>query len=298
MAELDGNDDQELEAGADGQTAEDPDGQTDSTDATPDDQLDPTGDVDRNDPNYKYWQAAYTKTRMRDREQQSKVMEEYQNYKQVLSSFYTDNAYALQVLRQRFPELASQLTLNGTPANGAGTRQPTANGGSGLVEELEHELGESLAFLAPKLGPVLERAITAAIGQAVRPIQEQTAAEQRRARQREQEEAEAELDGQSPGWETRFKPQMSELEQFLASGAIRHPKFGTRQALLLKLVNPDLARIDAAREMGARPRGRVGTGRSGPPAHTNVEDQVRKAPSDAEAFRLAAEAAAAELTRR
>jgi len=71
--------------------------------------------------------------------------------------------------------------------------------------------------------------------------------------------------------------------------------FGNKYQLLYRLVNPDVARIDASREMDRAARSRLTTGRSGRQSQPNVDDQILGAKTNTDAFRLAAEAAAREL---
>src|SRR5262252_6830479 len=88
---------------------------------------------DPNDPNWKYWQAAYTRGRQRDRERYGKLEQEHAQFGDVLRNFYTSDEYALQVMRQRFPQLAGRLSLDSTSSGvSAGP-----GGSSGLTQALE-----------------------------------------------------------------------------------------------------------------------------------------------------------------
>src|SRR5262249_46999537 len=115
MAEFDyGTDDRTPGAGADEQTdlggggpaAGGPGRHEDGT--TPDPFSSGEVSDDPNDPQYKRWQAAYTRSRQRDRERYGKMEQEHQQFGQVLRDFYASDEYALQVLRQRFPQLAGR----------------------------------------------------------------------------------------------------------------------------------------------------------------------------------------------
>lgn len=248
---------------------------------------------DPNDPNWKYWQAAYTRGRQRDRERYGKLEQEHAQFGVVLRNFYTSDEYALQVMRQRFPQLAGRLSLDSTSSGvSAGP-----GGSSGLTQALEQHLGPDLAFLAPRLGPVLEQVLSSYVGQAIRPLQQQSEQQQAAARRSKEDELLSVLDAQHPGWEDRYGGQMRALDDFLNSDALTHPQFGDKYSLYLRLLNPDMARVDAARSLSEAGRGRVITGRAGPTSRPTIAQQVSNAKTNADAFRLAAQAAIAELRR-
>lgn len=300
MAEFDdlGTVEQPLDAGALAQTGEELTGQAEPPPEETD-SLFGEPPPDPNDPNYKYWQGAYTKTRQHDRQRDSqrygKLESEHQQFGEVLRNFYTSDEYALQVLRQRFPQLASRLSLDGTLSPGTQNGAPSTEGV--LTQHLLAGLDPDLQFLAPRLGPAIEAAMQAYVGQAVRPLQQQTEQQQVATRRAQEDELLAALDSQHPGWEARYGPQMKALDDFLNSDALTHPTFGDKYSLYLRLLNPDLARVDAARSMSAASRARLVTGRAGRTSSPATEQQVLSAKNSAEAFRLAAQAAMQELRR-
>lgn len=287
MAEFDGIT-PESDLPLDGQTIED---------ATPleggaQDSLEGDQPGDPNDPQYKYWQGVYTRTRQRERQTHQANEEQRQQYADVLRNFYTSDEYALQVLRQRFPHLASRLSLDG--AGGQSVPQQT----SGAAREiLAQRLGQDLGFLAGPLGDAMEQLIEQALARAVGPLQQETRDAREAQRRDARARALAEADSAFPGWEAQHGSAMQELEQFLASDQLVHPKYGNRYQVLLKMLSPDNARVDALRTMQDAARNRVTTGRAGRTITPDISKQIREAPNNSEAFRLAAQAALAELRR-
>lgn len=277
-----------------------PDGETDAPD-TPSEPAEGTTDTDAlgdeppsdpNDPNYKYWQGAYTRARQRDRAQVNTIQSEHQQWGEVLRNFHTDDAYALQVLRSRFPHLAAQLSLPGQAGTTPHARSQVGTTPEGKLEMLlAEQLGPDLQFLAPKLAGALHTVLHESIEAAVTPLKQETQQQQAAARKREEDALLADMDQKHPGWDTRYADDMKTLDAFLASDALMHPKFGNKYELLLRLVNPDVARIDATRQMQTAARSRLTTGRPGRQGQPNVDDEVRKAPTSADAFMLAAQAA-------
>jgi hypothetical protein len=248
---------------------------------------------DPNDPQYKYWQGAYTKTRQRDRERYGQLETEHKQYGDVLRNFYQSDEYALQVLRQRFPQLANQLSFDGTRQSQVNTPQ-TSSQNSAIVAELEQSLGKDLAFLAPSLGPVMEKVVQAATRAALAPYEQRTQQQAEAERKRQEDSLLAQMDSTYPGWEQRYGKDMQELDAFLGGDSLTHPKYGNKYELLMKLVNPDLARIDAAKSMQTAAKSRLTTGRTGRPSQPNLEEQILATKSNADAFQLAVQAALRE----
>jgi len=236
----------------------------------------------------KYWQAAYTKSRQKDREKYGEIEQQHQQYQELLANFYQDDNYAMQVIRQRFPNLANQLS--GQPGQAAA---PQGGQSSGVTEQLQQSLGE-FGFLADSLGPAIERIIDARVSEKVGPIEQRTKQQTEQQRKAEKDKLLAEMDGKYPGWDEKYRTQMDEMGAFLQSDHLVHPKFGSKYELIFRLANPDAARSDAIREMGSASRRRSGLSRGGRGSVPNISEQVRKAESNADAFRLASRAAAEE----
>lgn len=238
-----------------------------------------------------YWQAALTRARQKDREKTGTLTEEHRKYAEVLRNFFADDQYAMQVIKQRFPQVAHQIMQQqgtGTPAVSQGT-QSDAHGK--LVSLLQGKLGSDLGFLAPALADAMQ----AAVGDAMAPLHQQTRTQQEQSRRREEESLMAEMDSAFPGWEDQHGQDMQELNRFLTSNELTHPKYGNRYSLLYKMTNKDQARIDAVQGMQKAQQSRVGTGRTGRVSPANTIEQIQKATTKSDAFRLAAEAAIAEM---
>jgi hypothetical protein len=280
------------------QTDLDEGGQAGASEGTQADTLqdrDGAGPEDPNDPQYKYWQGAFSRTRQHDRERYGKLESEHQQFGEVLRNFYNDDAYALQVLRQRFPQIANQITLsNGTPGPMAGTTR-AGSGESLATQLLQDSLGEDLTFLAPRLGPPIERVVDAMVQARLAPFQQQIQQREEQARKSTTDKLMAQLDGQHPGWEARHGKDMRELDAFLGSDQVEHPRFGNRYEILHRVVNPDINRVDAVRSMQNAGRNRLSTGRSGRQSTPDPTEAIVKARTNSEAFRLAAEAAMRDL---
>ncbi len=98
-----------------------------------------------------------------------------------------------------------------------------------------------------------------------------------------------------PGWEAH-EDEMAELQTFLKSGAMRHPKFGSRLEILANVVTGNaLATKTVTQRMADAGRARTTTGQSGRQVVPNVSERIRNAKSTNEAILEAAKAAEAAL---
>jgi hypothetical protein len=225
---------------------------------------------------WKSMQGAFTK-RMQGFRAKEKELGQVTEKAALVDRFYKDPAYALQVMQQMAPQLG--LTLGrgtGTPAGQPGN-PATASPSTGLAELLTEKLGPDLAFLAPALAPAIEHVVEQRTRAAVAPLEQRAVAQTQAQRQAEEDALMAALDTEHPGWEEQYGADMQALDAFLASNALTHPKFGNKYQLYLSLLNPSAAKAGAVRDMQAAARNRVGTGRPGRPAASNVIDQIRQA---------------------
>lgn len=240
---------------------------------------------------FKHWQAAYTKTRERDREQSRKLTDEHAQFRDVLANFYRDDAYALNVLRQRFPHLAGQMSGQ-QPTTGQ-SDSGTQNG-QDIAGILQKHLSADLSFLAPQFAPAIEAVVNQMVGTKVQPLEQRITQQGESARKAEEDKLMAQMDGQYQGWEEKYGGKMRELDQFMASDALTHPEFGNKYEMFYRLLNPDAARVAAARGMSDAAKRRVTTGRTGSTPAPNIRQQMQKATNDKDAWDIAVRAAVAD----
>jgi len=224
---------------------------------------------------FKQMQASFTK-RMQGFRAKEKDLAGVTEKAALVDRFYQDPAYALQIIQQIAPQLG--LTLGrgqGTPGQ-PGTPAP-ATASTGLADLLTEKLGPDLAFLAPALAPAIEHVVEQRTRAAVAPLEQRAVAQTQAQRQAEEDAIMASLDTEHPGWEEQYGADMQALDAFLASPNLTHPRFGNKYQLYLALLNPAAAKAGAVRDMQAAARNRVGTGRPGRPAASNVIDQIRQA---------------------
>jgi hypothetical protein len=237
----------------------------------------------------KYWQAAYTRSRQKDRERYGELEKQHAQYRDVLANFYRDDQYALRVLAERFPQLTQVLGQLGTSPRGTPSASPT-----GITQQLQQSLGD-FSFLADKLGPALEQVIEQRVQAQLLPLQRNLTLQQEHATRAETDRLLADMDAKYPGWEEKYGTKMKALDEFLNSESLTHAEFGHKYELLYRLLNPDASRISASRTMLDAARRRSGTSQGSGPGVPNVDDRVRKAETRQDAFKLAAKAALESL---
>jgi hypothetical protein len=233
---------------------------------------------------FKRMQGAFTRRMQQSRDAERKAA--------VVDRFYSDPAYARAVIAQIAPQLGLSFSSTGTPPSpGTPVASPTPASSQDLSAQLAAELGPDLAFLAQPLGQVLQRVLAQQVHTAVAPLEHRTQAQHQAARKREEDQLMAALDASHPGWEDEYGDRMRALDDFLMSDDLTHATFGNKYELYLRLLNPDAARIEAARGMQAAGRRRVGTGRP-TGSRTNIMDVIRKTRDPEQKWQIAARWAA------
>lgn len=201
--------------------------------------------------------------------------------------FYSDDDFRLQTLQQA----AQQLGYNFSKAQPGNTGQPVASGGESapadLVERVRSRLDPSLQWMAQSLADAQYEAMRAVIG----PREQRE--EQERARQRhdQYQELAEELSEKVPGWE-EHEEEMLELLDFIKSDKMRHKRFGSKLNLLHGIVTGNASAIsEATRRMAESAKNRTVSGGISRSSAPNYEDRIRKAKTNQEAFKIAAQEA-------
>ena len=235
-------------------------------------------------------QGAYTK----DRQERKAAYEAAQT----VQRFYSDPAYADQVMQARAAQLGYQLVKpgqgNGPPsaANGQANTVP-----SELVNDLKTAFGPELGWMAEKMAP----AIYGYTQRMLQPLQQQTQQTARQTLEAEFEKAESEMDAKYPGWDAK-EQDLSALLGWLQNGKPMHPTYGNRYEALLKLhdvLNGNAIGTQAAlQQMRTAARNKIGTGASGPTPEVDFTKQIREEPNRRKSWDLIVKQAEATLARK
>jgi len=229
----------------------------------------------------------------------------------IVDRFTNDPQFAAQTVAQWAMQHGIQFAPQGQQQ---GQRQGLAYGAvpQQIVESMRQQLKATtpeLEWMAPSLAP----AMWAAIQQAVAPLaqaqlqsyygQQQERQQQQQLQQQEHynqqlqtyEQITSQLSESHPGWEER-EEEMTDMLDFFTSPELYHPQYGSKVELLFDLVTGGSAATQkAVRRMNDATRLRAGSGQVGRSASANVSERVRNASSRSDAFRIAGEAAIAQL---
>lgn len=254
--------------------------------------IDPSQLPDDIKPHWKRMHAAYTKTRedlKRGREAYSEIQK-----------FYSDLDYQERILNQVATQRGYKLVRPGEQP----TAQPSANSSSpagqapqDFVQKIEARLAPELKWMAPTLAATQWEAIQSAVA----PLMEERQRETQSKQVQERDAAEMELGGKFPGWEAE-EENMNELQGFLQSNAMRHPKFGNRLEVLYKaaqLLAGHQGHVvqDYAKRTADAARSRTVSSNAAKPSLENYQERIRKAPNQRDAFAIAAQVGLEEAKR-
>ena len=237
-------------------------------------------------PIFKKMQAAYTK-----RMQQAA---DWQRQAEIVDKFNNDRDFGFQTVAQWAARNGYQIAPVGqlqqaapVPARQQQSGQPDPQ----LVETLKANLPPELQWMAESQAPAIQHAVQAMLAPLAQQLVQTQQTTQKQVAEREWDTLAEELSGVAPGWE-EHETEMTELFDFLQSPSMKHPKFGSKHQILYDLVTKNAAstaqvakRFNAAAKN--RPGSSVSTGRTVP----NIQEQIRKAKTNQDAFKLAAQAA-------
>ena len=253
--------------------------------------IDPSTLPEELKPHWKRMHGAYTK-RLEGLRSDRQALEDDKEKIDLVTRFRSDPAFAVEVIRQEAQRLGySFLPASGnaavaTPSTGTGDTPPPQ-----FVEAVKQNLSPELAWMAPSIA----QASWAAVKVAVTPLVTENREEKRKVIEQQYDEMAGKLSETAPGWE-QHEEEMSDLLDYLKSSSVVHPKFGAKLSLVDNLVTSNAsATASAVRRMGEAGRSRTATGQSARSTVSSIEDTVRKAKTDDEAWDLAGKFAVESL---
>ena len=230
---------------------------------------------------WKRMHGAYSKLLNNQRELQQKAA--------VVDQFYSNQDYARQVLIQWASQNGYQLAPIGQQhqqQQQAQAQQQFNAPPAEFVDAVRARLKPELQWMAEDLAA----SQWTAQQMLLQPLIQQSQKAQYEQRSQEWDGLADQLSETAPGWE-EHEPVMDELLQFLQSPAMKHPKFGSKLQLLYNAITSNAAAVaEATNRMNraVRNSGRVGGNAR---VVSNLQDQIRKASSNNQAWELAKRAA-------
>lgn len=206
--------------------------------------------------------------------------------------FESDPDFAAQQIQARAAKLGMTITK-------AQAQQAAATGSENaapreVVEQVRKSLSPELQWMAEQIA----NSQWALVQSQLKPLQEQRQTERLQAYQAQYDSLIEDLSGKAPGWETH-ENEMLELLEFIKGPDLSHKKFGSKPELLYRIVTGNASAVsEATRRMGEAARNKVSTGTAQRASQPNIEDRIRKAKNNNDAFNIAAKAAVEDLERK
>lgn len=240
----------------------------------PDQFIDPRDFPPELQPHWKRMQASYTKKMQAVARDRDKV--------QLVDRYRSDPDFAKQFMQQELQRMGI-----GAPAQ---PQQPSGQRGAPppqFIDALAEKLPPELRWMAPAMA----EATYASVAHLTAPMLKDNQDRQREERTNEWDALAADLSQRQPGWEAHEEDMLA-IHDFLQSSKLKHPVYGSKLDLLLNLVTGNAAATQRAiSRMSDAGRQRTTTGQPSRTTIPNIADRVRKAPSNASAWKLAADAA-------
>ena len=229
-------------------------------------------------PHWKRMQAAYTKKTQAIARDRDKI--------ELVNRYRSDPNFALQFMQQELQRMGA------APQPQQPQHQPT-NGQvpPAFVDAIASRLPQELRWMAPAMA----EATYASVAHLTAPIVKQTQDRAREERETEWDTLAQQLSERQPGWEAH-EDEMLAMNEFLTSGKLKHPTYGSKLDILLNLVTGGAAATQRAiQRMSDAGRQRTTTGQPSRTTVPNITDRVRSAKTTHDAFQVAAQAAIAQI---
>jgi hypothetical protein len=186
--------------------------------------------------------------------------------------------------------VANRMGLDLVPRNGRQQSQsqtPNGQPSREFIDRISQSLPPEMEFLAEGLA----NGMWAANQEALRPLQEQQASERMRSRTQERDSIVADMDTKYPGWRDVLG-EMEQIYQFMResdTGSMKHPKYGSLQELLYKLVTGDnrQATRNAVNRMRSAPGNRTSLSDGGQDTGADFRQMLSKEKDRSRKFSMA-----------
>lgn len=224
-------------------------------------------------PHWKRMQAAFTKKMQANARDRDKI--------ELVNRYRSDPEFARQFMQQELQRLNI-----GTPQQQP-QQAPNGQVPPAFVEAIAARLPQELRWMAPAMA----EATYASVSHLTAPIVKQTQDRAREERETEWDTQAQQLSERQPGWEAH-EDDMLAMNEFLTSGKLKHPVYGSKLEILLNLVTGGAAATQRAiQRMSDAGRQRTTTGQPSRTTVPNIHDRVRAAKTNNDAFDVAAAAA-------
>ena len=240
--------------------------------------IDPASLSEELKPHWRRMHRAYTKK-----------MEEIKSGREKIDAydrFQSDPAYRQQIVSSMAKEMGLSIPANGQPA--AGEPAPRE-----IIEAVKSRLSPELAWMAEPLANAQYAAVRAMMG----PREQAEAQKSHAERETLYGDLSDALSEKAPGWE-EHEDEMLELLNFIKSESMDHRKYGSKLELLYNIATGNAHAVrEATKRMGEAVRSKVASGQTTRSSVPNFDEKIKGAKSNQDAWKIAQQAAEAELER-
>tara|TARA_R110002020_G_scaffold26193_4_gene84570 strand:+ start:959 stop:1816 length:858 start_codon:yes stop_codon:yes gene_type:complete len=207
--------------------------------------------------------------------QQNEVRREHETLKAQVTALQTDDQAAMNYIQNRFPGYRLVPEGHDQGVNGVNGDEPT--------------LGAGLDFLNAPVAQMIQSAIEKRIG----PLEQHQQQSRNAAQYSKLQDLSTKLAERVPTWEDE-QPTMVELQAFIKSNDLEHPKFGSRLEVLYDAVTKNRQVASAySNHMKTVARSSTATSKA-PRGHTDFASMILKAPKQ-DAYQMAIEKAEKDI---
>jgi hypothetical protein len=229
-------------------------------------------------------QAAYTK--------KMQGLAEVQKKGDLVDRFYSDPSFADQTLQQWAAHRGYQIVPQGQQAQ-TGQGQAGGRATPQIVEALKQSLPPELQWMSESLGPALSQVLGQQMQQQMQqvfqPLSQMQQRQQLAQRESEYDRHAEELSAQIPHWQ-EHEDTMAEINSFLLSPQMNHPKFGNKLQLLYNAATANASSMaKATQRMQDAVKNRSTQARNGNRPAADIGKTVSSAKTSDDAFKAAAQ---------
>lgn len=232
-------------------------------------------------PIFKALQASYTK--------KMQGLAEVQKKGDLVDRFYSDPTFADQTLQQWAAQRGYQIVLAGQQGAQQSQGGQPGRASPQIVEALKQSLPPELQWMSESLGPALSQVLNQQMAQVIDPLNQYQQQQVRAQRESEYDRHAEELSAHIPHWQ-EHEDTMAEINSFLLSPAMNHPKFGNKLELLYNAATANAAaRAKVSQRMTDAVKNRSTQARNGSRPAPDIGKTVSGAKTSGDAFRAAAQ---------
>ena len=253
--------------------------------------LDPATLPDELKPHWSRMSKAY-QTRLNEMRTRERGLDDLEKKAAVVDRFYSDPAYARQIIEQTATRLGMSIGATGQQTH---QQQQTGQVPNDVMQAVQEALADApdLQFLVPYLA----KAADAVVQRRVQPFEQRQEQDRETQRQAAWDTMQADFSSRVPEeeWgqhEDEMLSRLNFLRRAFEGGPLQHPRYGSLLDMLYRWTTGEAqATAAAGRRMSQALRSRTTTSNGARSVQPNIQEQIGKASDDQEKWAIAFQAA-------